>query len=192
MNICVFCGSSRGAHPNYGAAARALGAAIAGRGYGLVYGGASVGLMGMVADGALAEGGRVVGVLPRSMAEKELAHKSLHDLHLVDSMHTRKAMMADRADGFIALPGGIGTLEEAFEIWTWGQLGYHRKPLGLLNIGGFYDKLAGFLDHITGEGFVQPQHRAMAIVTDDIGTMLDRIERYEPPAVTKWIDRGSR
>jgi uncharacterized protein (TIGR00730 family) len=192
MRLCVFCGSSGGARPAYAEAAGALGQAIARRGHGLVYGGASVGLMGAVADGALAAGGEVIGVLPKSLEEKELAHHGLSALHIVGSMHARKAMMADLSDGFIALPGGIGTLEEAFEVWTWGQLGYHRKPLALLNVDGFYDKLSAFLDHITAEGFVRPPHREMAIVSADIDALLDRVERYEPPAVTKWLDRGAR
>lgn len=192
MNLCVFCGSSHGTKPSYGAAARALGRLIAERGHGLVYGGASVGLMGMVADGALAAGGRVIGILPRSLADRELAHDGLHELHIVGSMHERKAMMADRSDGFIALPGGIGTLEEAFEVWTWGQLGYHRKPLGWLNVEGYFDPLATFLDHAVDQGFVRQPHRAMAIVTDDAAEMLDRIAAYEPPSVVKWIERSER
>lgn len=192
MNLCVFCGSSAGVRPDYADAARALGAAIARRGFGLVYGGASVGLMGMVADGALSHGGTVIGVLPKSMQDRELAHTGLSELHIVGSMHERKAMMADRADGFIALPGGVGTLEEMFEIWTWGQLGYHRKPLGMLNVAGYYDGLLGFLDGTAAEGFVQPVHRGMLLAETDPDTLLDRIAGYEPPAVVKWIDRASR
>ena len=192
MNLCVFCGSSAGARPDYAEASRDLGAAIARRGFGLVYGGSSVGLMGMVADGALAEGGTVIGVLPKSMQERELAHHGLSELHIVTSMHERKAMMADRSDGFIALPGGVGTLEEMFEIWTWGQLGYHRKPLGMLNVAGYYDTLLGFLDGTVREGFVQPAYRAMLIAETDPERLLDRIETYEPPKVVKWIERGAR
>jgi uncharacterized protein (TIGR00730 family) len=192
MRLCVFCGSSAGRRADYAEAAHALGQAIAGRGFGLVYGGASVGLMGMVADGALSAGGEVIGVLPKSMQERELAHGGLTELHIVGSMHERKAMMADRSDGFIALPGGIGTLEEMFEIWTWGQLGYHRKPLGMLNVAGYYDALGRFLDTTVAEGFVQAPHRAMAMVESDAGRLLDRMVAYEPPTVTKWIDRGAR
>jgi uncharacterized protein (TIGR00730 family) len=192
MRLCVFCGSSAGAQAAYAEAAHALGAAIAGRGFGLVYGGASVGLMGMVADGALSAGGEVIGVLPKSMQERELAHAGLTELHIVDSMHTRKAMMADRSDGFIALPGGVGTLEEMFEIWTWGQLGYHRKPLGMLNVAGYYDPLLGFLDRTVTEGFVRDLHRGMLIAERDPEPLLDRIVAYEPPSVVKWIDRAQR
>ena len=192
MHLCVFCGSSAGARPAYADAAHALGGAIAARGFGLVYGGASVGLMGMVADGALAAGGTVIGVLPKSMQDRELAHMGLSELHIVDSMHARKAMMADRSDGFIALPGGVGTLEEMFEIWTWGQLGYHRKPLGMLNVGGYYDPLLGFLDSTVTEGFVRDLHRGMLIAESDPGPLLDRMVAYEPPAVVKWIDRSGR
>lgn len=192
MRLCVFCGSSAGARPAYAEAAHALGAAIARRGFGLVYGGASVGLMGMVADGALEAGGEVIGVLPKSMQDRELAHAGLTELHIVDSMHTRKAMMADRSDGFIALPGGVGTLEEMFEIWTWGQLGYHRKPLAMLNVGGYYDPLLQFLDTTVTEGFVRDLHRGMLIAEDSPEPLLDRIVAYEPPSVVKWIDRAQR
>ena len=192
MNLCVFCGSSAGVRPDYAEAARNLGAAIARRGFGLVYGGSSVGLMGIVADGALAEGGTVIGVLPKSMQERELAHHGLSELHIVTSMHERKAMMADRSDGFIALPGGVGTLEEMFEVWTWGQLGYHRKALGMLNVAGYYDALLGFLDGTVREGFVQPTYRAMLLAETDPERLLDRIDAYEPPKVVKWIERGAR
>lgn len=192
MRLCVFCGSSAGADPAYAEAAHGLGTAIARRGFGLVYGGASVGLMGMVADGALAAGGEVIGVLPKSMQERELAHRGLTELHIVDSMHARKAMMADRSDGFIALPGGVGTLEEMFEIWTWGQLGYHRKPLGMLNVTGYYDPLLAFLDSTVSAGFVRELHRGMLIAETDPEPLLDRMVAYEPPSVVKWIDRAQR
>src|SRR3546814_750650 len=154
MRLCVFCGSSDGARPAYRDAAHALGKALADAGIGLVYGGAAVGLMGAVADGALARGGEVMGVLPRSLADRELAHPGLTQLHVVGSMHERKAMMAKLSDGFIALPGGLGTFEELFEIWTWAQLGYHRKPVALLNVDGYYDGLLSFLDHPVREAFV--------------------------------------
>ncbi|WP_016746323.1 TIGR00730 family Rossman fold protein, partial [Rhizorhabdus wittichii] len=157
--LCVFCGSSPGVDPVHGVAARALGAALAEAGIDLVYGGGRVGLMGMVADSVLAAGGRVTGVIPKALADLEVAHLGLTELHVVGSMHERKAMMADRSDGFIALSGGIGTFEELFEIWTWGQLGDHAKPVALLNVAGFYDKLAGFLDDVVTAGFLRPAHR---------------------------------
>ncbi|QGZ36748.1 TIGR00730 family Rossman fold protein [Stappia indica] len=188
-SICVFCGSSMGAKPAYREAAIATGEAIARSGRRLVYGGAKVGLMGAVADGALAAGGEVVGVLPLSLQEKELAHAGLTELHIVASMHERKAMMADFSDGFIALPGGAGTLEELFEIWTWGQLGYHRKPCGLLNVDGFYDGLLTFLDLQRDEEFVKPVMRDMVLVASEPAELIARFEGYEPPATPKWIKR---
>lgn len=188
-SICVFCGSSMGAKPAYREAAIATGEAIARSGRRLVYGGAKVGLMGAVADGALSAGGEVVGVLPLSLQEKELAHAGLTELHIVASMHERKAMMADFSDGFVALPGGAGTLEELFEIWTWGQLGYHRKPCGFLNVDGFYDGLLNFLDLQRDEEFVKPVMRDMVLVASDPAELIARFERYEPPATPKWIKR---
>ena len=151
-SVCVFCGSSMGRRPEYRSGAEAIGRAIARSGRTLVYGGAKVGLMGVVADGALSEGGRVIGVLPEALASKELAHEGLAELHIVGSMHERKAKMADFSEGFVALPGGAGTLEEIFEVWTWGQLGYHRKPCGFFNIAGYYDRLLDFLDSMVTEG----------------------------------------
>ena len=161
-SICVFCGSSYGALEAYADIARETGRAIAEQGYTLVYGGAKVGLMGTVADAALEAGGKVIGVLPRSLQDKEIGHEGLSELHLVDSMHERKAMMADLSDAFIALPGGVGTLEEIFEVWTWGQLGYHKKPCGFLNAEGYYDHLIAFLDHQTEQGFTKQVMRDMA------------------------------
>ncbi|NKF22156.1 TIGR00730 family Rossman fold protein [Solimonas marina] len=191
MRFCVFCGSSAGARPAYAAAARALGAALAEAGVGLVYGGASVGLMGAVADAARDAGGEVIGVLPRALADRELAHPNLTQLHIVGSMHERKAMMAELSDGFIALPGGIGTFEELFEIWTWAQLGQHAKPCAVLNVDGYYDGLLAFLDHTVREAFVKPVHRARLLVHDDVGALLTAMQRYEPPASTgKWIGRS--
>src|SRR5215207_8224445 len=160
-SVCVFCGSSSGASPAYGEAARALGAHLAREGLTLVYGGASVGTMGVVADAALAAGGRVVGVIPRGLVAREIAHPGLTELVVVDSMHERKAAMADRADAFVALPGGLGTLEELFEVWTWGLLGIHAKPVALLDADGFYDPLLAFLDRAVDEGFVRAAQRAM-------------------------------
>ncbi|WP_422376919.1 TIGR00730 family Rossman fold protein [Roseibium sp.] len=187
--ICVFCGSSYGTRDNYAEAARTTGRAIAENGYALVYGGARVGLMGTVADAALEAGGKVIGVLPRALQEKEIGHEGLTELHLVGSMHERKAMMADLSDAFIALPGGVGTLEEIFEVWTWGQLGYHQKPCGFLNIDGYYDHLIRFLDHQTEEGFTKKVMRDMAQIADTPEGMLDLFNAYEPPSAPKWIKR---
>lgn len=191
-HLCVFSGSSPGAHPQYREAALRFGALLAQRGIGLVYGGASVGLMGAVADASRHAGGRVIGVIPQSLVEREVAHTDLEDLRIVGSMHDRKALMAELSDGFVALPGGIGTLEELFEVWTWGQLGSHSKPCGLLNVRGFYDRLLGFLDHIVDEAFLKPIHRHMLIVEDDPEALLGKIACYEPPAVTKWVGRDDR
>ncbi len=187
--VCVFCGSSPGADPAYFAAAQATGQAIAHRGLALVYGGAKVGLMGAVADAALAAGGEVFGVLPRGLAAKELAHTGLTRLEVVDSMHERKARMAELSDGFVALPGGIGTLEEIFEIWTWGQLGFHAKPAGFLNVGGFYDPLKAFLDHMTDQAFMKTMHRDMALFGQSPDDILDAFGAYQPPNVDKWMER---
>lgn len=187
--ICVFCGSSYGTRDNYAEAARTTGRAIAENGYALVYGGARVGLMGTVADAALEAGGKVIGVLPRALQDKEIGHEGLTELHLVGSMHERKAMMADLSDAFIALPGGVGTLEEIFEVWTWGQLGYHQKPCGFLNIDGYYDHLIRFLDHQTEEGFTKKVMRDMAQIADTPEGMLDLFKAYEPPSAPKWIKR---
>lgn len=186
--VTVFCGSNPGLRPEYLGAAAALGRAIAERGATLVYGGASVGLMGRVADAALAAGGRVVGIIPEALVNKEVEHRGLTELHVVDSMHTRKRMMAERADAFIALPGGAGTLEELFEVWTWAQLGHHDKPCALLDVAGYYAKLTGFLDHMLAEGFIRTEHRAMLLVDDDPRTLLDRCASYAPPRVAKWLD----
>ncbi|MBF9232845.1 LOG family protein [Microvirga alba] len=190
MRLCVFCGSSPGNDPIYLQAARDLGTALAKAGVELVYGGASVGLMGAVADAALAAGGHVIGVMPQSLFDKEIAHRGLSDLRVVGSMHERKALMAELADGFIALPGGIGTFEELFEVWTWAQLGYHGKPCALFNAGGFYDKLIDFLDDVVTKGFVKPPHRAMLIVEQEPEAMIRAVRAYEPPVVIKWIKTG--
>jgi len=192
MRLCVFCGSSEGDSPAYMQEARKLGAALARHGVGLVYGGASVGLMGAVADAALEAGGHVTGVIPQALVDKEIAHRGLSDLRVVGSMHERKALMADLSDGFIALPGGIGTLEELFEVWTWAQLGYHIKPCALLNVSGYYDKLMGFLDEITQRRFVREVHRAMLIVRSDAEDVIEAIKGYEAPQVAKWVKAGER
>jgi len=189
-SICVYCGASTGRGEAYVAAARAMGTALARRGLRLVYGGASVGLMGAVADAALAAGGEGVGVIPESLMKKELAHPGLTELVVTRSMHERKTVMADRADGFVALPGGIGTLEELFEIWTWAQLGFHRKPCGVLNVAGYYDRLLGFLDHARGEGLLAPSVRDVLQVADDADVLLDRFAAWQPPHVDRWLGRG--
>ncbi len=173
--ICLFCGSSPRVRNGYLSLARDFGSTVAERGIELVYGGGRTGLMGAAADGALGAGGRVIGVIPYSLAEQEVAHGGLSELILVTSMHERKARMAELSDGFAALPGGLGTLDEWFEIWTWAQLGYHHKPIGLLNFEGFFDPLLGFLDHMVTEGFVRPEHRAMAVVEREVETLIDRL-----------------
>jgi len=189
-NICVYLGSNSGRQPVYVEQAAAFGRELARRGLGLVYGGARAGTMGVLADAVLAAGGRVIGVIPESLVAKEMAHAGLTEQHIVGSMHERKTMMVQRADGFVALPGGAGTFEEIFETWTWAQLGMHKKPCGLLNIAGFYDKLAEFLDHAKEEAFMRPEHRAMLMVDRDPGKLLDRFADYTAPTVSKWISRG--
>lgn len=186
-SVCVFCGASTGANPLYRDAAIALGRTLAERGLTLVYGGGAVGLMGIVADAALAAGGEVIGIIPQSLKDAEIGHAGLTRLEVVDGMHARKARMAELSDAFIALPGGLGTLEELFEVWTWGQLGYHAKPLGLLDVNGFYEKLGSFLDHIVDEGFVRPQHRAMLLLGSEAGALLEGMARMETPVVPKWV-----
>jgi hypothetical protein len=191
-SICVFCGSNAGARSAYVEAAREAGRTIAARGLRLVYGGASVGLMGALADSALAAGGEVVGVMPRALIEREIAHSGLTELHDVASMHERKALMADLSDGFLALPGGAGTLEELFEVWTWAQLGHHKKPVGLLNVDGYYDLLVAFAEHQERESFIRPEHRNMLIVESEAARVLERFASYVPPLVEKWIKRAER
>ncbi len=190
--ICVFCGSNAGHDARYRAEAEALGRLLAGRGIELVYGGGNVGLMGALADACLAADGTVIGVIPETLLGKEVAgrhvdHRALTRLEVVDSMHTRKARMAELADGFIALPGGFGTFEEFCEILTWGQLGFHVKPMGLLNVGGFYDPLLALFDHAVHEGFLRPQNRAMALADTDSGRLLDAMAAYRPEPVSKWL-----
>jgi uncharacterized protein (TIGR00730 family) len=186
--VCVFAGSSPGRRPEYRTAAAALGRALAARGIGVVYGGAHVGLMGVLADTALGAGGEVIGVIPRALVSRELAHTGLTDLHVVQSMHERKALMADLSDGFIALPGGWGTLDELFEILTWAQLGLHHKPSGLLNVQGYFDPLLAFIDHSIVEGFVRPDYRRLVVVADGAEALLDLLATPAPPAIEKWID----
>lgn len=190
--VCVFSGSSPGVKPEYVAAAAELGALLASRGLGLVYGGASIGLMGAVADGALRGGGEVVGVIPQSLARREVAHSGLAELRIVGSMHERKALMAELSDAFVALPGGIGTFEEIFEVWTWAQLGSHSKPCAFLNVAGYYDRLFAFVDHAVAEGFLKPQHRGMVVVAERPDVLLAALSAYRAPVVEKWIGRDDR
>jgi uncharacterized protein (TIGR00730 family) len=188
--VCVFSGSSPGASPEYALAAQELGRALAGQGVGLVYGGASVGLMGTVADAALDAGGEVIGVIPQALVDREIAHPGVPDLRVVGSMHERKALMADLADGFVALPGGMGTLEELFEVYTWTQLGLLSKPLGLLDVRSYYQGLAAFLDHAVAERFLTVEHREMLVVEQRAEALLEAFRRWRPPARSKWIDRS--
>jgi len=188
--VCVFCGSSIGSQPVYAEVAVTLGRLLASRGIGLVYGGGNVGLMGVIADAVMAAGGDVIGVIPHALADREIAHPTITQLHVVDSMHERKAMMADLSDAFIAMPGGVGTFEEFFEAVTWTQLGLHRKPCGLLNAGGFYTPLAAFIDQAVSEGFIKPVHRASIVVDDHPERLLDSLAAVKLPDVARWIRRG--
>jgi uncharacterized protein (TIGR00730 family) len=189
--VCVFCGSSPGARPAYAEVTADLARVLAAEGLGLVYGGAGVGLMATLADTVLDEGGEVIGVIPRALVEKEIAHSGVSDLRVVDSMHERKALMADLSDAFVALPGGLGTLEELLEIFTWAQLGLHHKPCALLDVEGYYAGLADFLAHAVEERFLREEHRAMLIVEREPRALIDRLNRFEPGGVQpKWIDRG--
>lgn len=182
LSLCVYCGSRKGATPAFAAAARAVGAEIARRGWQLVYGGGRAGLMGLVADAALAGGAPVIGVIPRSLMEREVGHAGLSELHVVDTMHQRKRLMAERSDAFVALPGGIGTFEELFEVWTWRQLGYHDKPVGLLNAAGYYDALLAFLQQTVVQGFVSPPQHGLLQVDGDPARLLDAIAAAVPGA----------
>lgn len=187
--VCVFCGSSPGAKPDYMQAAKALGEALLARGLGLVYGGGDVGLMGGVARTVFEAGGEVIGVIPKALAEKEVAYTALTDLRVVESMHERKALMAKLSDAFIALPGGLGTIEELFEILTWTQLGIHEKPCGLLNVCGYFDDILHFVNRAVDENFINPEHRSLLAVDDDPGALIEQLERFAPPAFdkAKWI-----
>jgi uncharacterized protein (TIGR00730 family) len=191
--VCVFCGSRTGTAPVYADAARSLGAALVRRGLGLVYGAGNVGLMGVLADAALAQGGAVIGVIPKALVDRELAHAGLTQLHVVETMHQRKALMADLSGAFVALPGGYGTADEFFEILTWAQLGLHTKPIGLLNVAGFFDPLVAWADHCVREGFLRPQHRALLGVASEPDALLDLLAGHEPaPQLPKWIDDRDR
>ncbi|OYD07972.1 TIGR00730 family Rossman fold protein [Paludifilum halophilum] len=187
-SIGVFCGSSSGSAPVYTQGAKDLGKALAEADTTLVYGGASVGLMGVLADTVLENGGEVIGVIPKNLVDREIAHTKLTDLHIVDSMHERKALMSELSDGFIALPGGSGTLEEFFEVYTWAQLGHHQKPYGLLNIHGFYDPLIQCLTHMTREGFLKEAYRTMVLSETEPRRLLNRFDQYQAPGVVKWVD----
>jgi uncharacterized protein (TIGR00730 family) len=185
--VCVFCGSSAGLNGAYAEAAQAMGRELVRRGLGLVYGGGNVGLMGVIADAVLDRGGEVIGVIPEALANREIAHTGVTALHIVDSMHTRKAMMAELSDAFVAMPGGVGTFEEFFEAVTWTQLGLQRKPCGLLNVNAFYSPLAAFIDQAVTEGFIKPVHRAAIVVDSDPARLLDTLATLKLPEVAKWI-----
>jgi uncharacterized protein (TIGR00730 family) len=189
--VCVFCGSSPGARPAYGDAAEELAHLLVSEGIGVVYGGGGVGLMGRLADAVLAEGGEAIGVIPEPLVAREIGHPGLTDLRIVGSMHERKALMAELADAFVALPGGLGTVEELFEVYTWAQLGLHRKPCGLLDVEGYYAGIAAWLEHAVRERFLREEHRALLIVEPEPAVLLERLRRFEPAAAQpKWIDRG--
>lgn len=185
--VCVFCGSKVGHNSLYRDAAQTLGKLLVERGLGLVYGGGSVGLMGVIADAVLAAGGEVIGVIPEMLATKELLHTGVQQMHRMHSMHARKAKMAELADAFIALPGGYGTFEELLEMITWAQLGIHRKPVGLLNVAGYYDPLVQFVDHAIAEGFIKAKHRELIVVADEPGALLDVILKHRPPSEPKYM-----
>jgi uncharacterized protein (TIGR00730 family) len=185
--LAVYCGSSIGADPAFAATARALGAEMASRGIGLVYGGGRLGLMGEVADAALAAGGEVFGVIPQALIDLEVAHTGLTELHVVQTMHERKARMTDLTDAFVALPGGIGTLDELFEAWSWNALGYHAKPFALLNIGGFWDNLVELMDHVEQSGFMSSARRSQLLVADDIGEVIDKLDAAIAAAERKMV-----
>ena len=187
-SVCVFCGSRSGVDPAYEKTARTLGRTLAESGIELVYGGGHVGLMGVVANAALSAGGDVTGVMPKALVNREIAHTNLTRLHVVGSMHERKAMMSELSEGFVALPGGTGTLEEFFEVLTWAQLGEHAKPCGLINVAGYYDPLLAVFDHMVDRGFLSEAHRALVLLESEPRALLDRFERYSPPKTAKWID----
>lgn len=188
-SLCVYCGSAVGATTVYADAARALGRELVRRDISLVYGGGNVGLMGAIADEVMAGGGRAIGVIPEALMKREVGHHGLTKLHIVKDMHERKAMMAELAEGFIAMPGGFGTLEELFEVTTWAQLGLHQKPIGLLNVDGFYDGLTGFATHLVGQGFVRPDHAQLLMHAPNAPALLDQFERYVPNIKVKWLER---
>ena len=192
-SVCVFCGSAAGTNPLYAEAARELGRELAARKLALVYGGGRVGLMGQVASATLAAGGEVLGVIPHSLAKREVAQEDCTELIVVDTMHERKALMADRSDAFVALPGGYGTCDELFEIVTWAQLGIHRKPVALLNVNGFFTPLLAWLDHVMSEGLLKPKHRELLLVADTVPALFEALANWTPPPdLTKWAEAGER
>jgi len=186
--VCVFCGSNRGRRPEYAALAAGMGTALVQRGWGLVYGGGSVGMMGVLADAVLAAGGEVTGVIPEMLATRELLHPTVTTMHVVPSMHARKALMADLSDAFIALPGGYGTFEEVLEVITWAQLGIHRKPIGVLDALGYFSPLLELIDHGIAEGFIRPEQRALLVTATEPAELLDRLAGHEMPFLKKWIE----
>lgn len=189
QRICVFCGSNTGNNPIYIEQAKQLGTTLAKHNISLIYGGTTIGLMGAIADAALAAGGKVIGIIPQRLADKpNMAHPNLTDLHIVESMHQRKAKMAELADGFIALPGGLGTFEELFEMLTWSQLDFHKKSCAVLNINGFYDKLTDFLDSVIAAQFMKPEHRQLLISESDPEQLLEKMQNYQAPTVSKWFN----
>ena len=190
--LCVFCGSNPGGRPDYGDAARAMGLALAERGIGLVYGGGGVGLMGIVADTVMQAGGEVIGIIPEALLRREVGHLDVTELHIVGSMHERKAMMADLSDGFVAMPGGYGTFEEFCEVITWSQLGFHPKPCGLLNVAGYYAPLLAMFDHAVAERFVRPLHRALVLEDTSPTGLLEKMRAFVPPPSEKWIAPAER
>jgi uncharacterized protein (TIGR00730 family) len=191
-SICLYCGSSPGTNPAYRDAAAQFGETLAERKIRLIYGGGSVGLMGVAADACLARGGEVIGVIPKLLMEKEVGHKGVSKMHIVNNMHERKALMTDLADGFIALPGGYGTLDELFEALTWLQLGYHGKPVGILNVAGFFDGLITFLDHARDERFLRDLHRDALCVDENLALLIDKMQQVEVPDTAKWLDQHAR
>jgi len=189
QSVCIFCGSNTGREAVYAEATRALVQALAAAGIRIVYGGGNIGLMGVVGEAAIAAGAHVIGVTPRKLLEREVVHTGLSELHVVDSMHERKVMMAEISDAFVALPGGMGTLDEIFEMLTLNQLGMQRKACGLYNAGGFFDSLCDFLDHAVAERFIRAEHRDMIVVADDPASMISRLREWKMPEVSKWMDR---
>lgn len=190
-HLCVFCGSNSGAIPAFEEAARAMGAMLARRDITLVYGGGNIGLMGAIGDAVMAAGGKAIGIIPEALMRKEHGHRGITELRVVKSMHERKAMMADLADGFVAMPGGYGTLEEYCEVLTWTQLGFHRKPCGLLNVAGFYDPLLAFFDRATDQKFVRAEHRTLVLAGTDPEKLIDRMSAWKPPPVQKWFENNA-
>jgi uncharacterized protein (TIGR00730 family) len=189
--ICVFCGSNNGTDSIYPETAGRVGEFLVRNNIGLVYGGGRIGLMGKVADTVIAGGGNAVGVIPEALATREVAHGGLSELIVVNSMHERKALMAELSDGFIALPGGFGTFEEFCEIVTWAQLGIHQKPCGLLNVAGYYDSMVKLFDHATDQGFVRAEHRSLVLMDENIETLYRKMQDFVPPVLEKWLDKSS-